>query len=369
MQGQNNLMSLKTGEQRLRPVDDAWRKEVLNQVDDDIRKISQIITDGETVGKSDEFLSLFKSQKGWFDEKVTSTQHFFDASYNAVMQKKEVISTLVDCQKRAEYVLEDLIGDQSLDDKDRKKIKLLMLYDLNAIMFDNIKKGRFGEYNLGMPEYKIQDVTRSIFEKFMQYQLITDDSIKTATRKLEKDVGTFKKQLSDKKTGGEEDVTKSAEGHRRAKLDLELMLETTKNNLERLQDQEETLKQKVENHTRSEVENKFKGIIEQKNKQNLDLELRLVSLQKDLESLTKEINLWESRAKQTEQTAKRDKKDMSIRFEQERKKMLQEQLESERRVQGMMAQMKELEASLEKREEIREKRKERRQDEKEESEE
>lgn len=109
-----------------------WRKEMAYAFKNNNTFMQDIIVAGEEPMHVDDFLKRFKEQEHWFDKTLRGTQVEHDESYKKIVKKQSLLHSVVGAQRKADLVLLDVVRKLSLDEQSRKKIRLLILYELNA---------------------------------------------------------------------------------------------------------------------------------------------------------------------------------------------------------------------------------------------
>ncbi|KKQ49784.1 MAG: hypothetical protein US69_C0002G0059 [candidate division TM6 bacterium GW2011_GWF2_38_10] len=109
-----------------------WRKEMAHAFKNDNTFMQDIIVAGEEPMHVDDFIKRFQDQEHWFDKTLRGTQVEHDESYKKIVKKQSLLHSVVGAQRKADLVLLDVVRKLSLDEQSRKKIRLLILYELNA---------------------------------------------------------------------------------------------------------------------------------------------------------------------------------------------------------------------------------------------
>ncbi len=263
-----------------------WKEEIADQFGQDVYLIKQIIVEGETDNEElDDFMKLFKTQRDWFDKTITETKYFFDPKYNAVMQKKITLQKVVKAQERADEILKELVDIQEVGQNYYKRLRLVVLYDINSKIQKAIELGTANEFDTGISEDKIKAVVEKIAKDFKEKRLHEID----IEKKVAIDVDSIESGLSNIKHELEKQKLETDLAERKlfdtnkAYEELELLLEKTIKNMEKLR------KEEVD-RARWQVEEKYKPILEGKNKKNLELQLKLKKLKKTVEDLKMELS-------------------------------------------------------------------------------
>lgn len=286
IQDSNDMNNDINKEDNQKEVSADWKEEIADQFSQDVSLIKQIIVGGERDSEElDDFMKLFKTQRDWFDKTITETKYFFDPKYNAVMQKKITLQKVVKAQERADEILKELVDVQEVGQSYYKRLRLVILYDINSKIQKAIELGIANEFDTGITENKIKDVVQKIVKDFKDKRLQEIDiekKVKIDIDSIEHGLSSIKHELEKQKleTGLAErklfDTNKAYE-------ELELLLEKTIKNMEKLK------KEEVD-RARWKVEEKYKPILEGKNKKNLELQLKLKKLKKTVEDLKMELS-------------------------------------------------------------------------------
>jgi len=276
-------------------VTDDWRKTVSEQFYEDVKTVKNIILDGEQEEEKDDFLSRFKEQKKWFDKTVSGTQYFFDPNYNAVMQKRLTFDRLTKAQKKADEILDTAVDKGRLGAGAVKKLRLVALYELNSQIQDKVEKGEAAEIATGIEESAIKDIVDKVVADFKGVRVEVERDVKEDIRKMEDKLKKVKKDLeiqrNDKKKL-EAEMKSRLEEKSRAKLELEIVLDRTKEDLQRLKQQAKA--------RANEIETELKPELESKNRQNLELQTQLEKIKNEAENLkTKMAKAQEKAARET----------------------------------------------------------------------
>ncbi|MCK4650603.1 hypothetical protein KAT08_00350 [Candidatus Babeliales bacterium] len=269
-----------------------WRDKVAKDFYKDVEKIKNIILEGEDREEAYDFLSCFEEQQSWFDKIVTGTRNFFDPNYNAIMQKKQSIRQVVVAQEKAEEFLKKHIAkiDEKIETATIQKIKLIILYNLNSLIQDKIEKNDAQELKFVIDDDQIKEVVHRTFKMFEEREI--DDVEKVEKSKiddLEKKLDSKKEELRIQKEKSfklEKNYKKKIGEIKRLKFDLNELQKKMKESRIRLK---EGAEQRIKLHQ----QDKFRKKIEKKNRDNLELQLRLLDFGNDIKSLQKEVALWE----------------------------------------------------------------------------
>jgi hypothetical protein len=315
-----------------KPITRRWRKKVFNDFDEYVTKIKKIITDGEEEAEKDDFVNKFREQRSWFDKTVTGTQYFLDPSYNAVMQKCEALETLVKAFDRAEEILKKQIKQDEVSETVLKKMRLVILYDVNAAIQDNVEKG-FIDLEFGILEANIERIVDTTINLFKKERYGVEFVIQDETAHLEREIDKIKKELKEKTMENvklKKDFKGRLEEGKKTRLHLELLLEQAKANREKL-------KKEIEDKTRSHLKGRFGKQIEEEKKKNLALQLRLLDLEKDVIHLKQEASLLESWAKKEEKVKKSVQADAKKKVTDAKKQVLSMKLKVQRQMDYIKA--------------------------------
>ena len=114
-------------------INEEWRTKVFEQFNTDTALVKQIIIEGETPDQISDFITHFNKQTLWLDQTLRDTRVPNDASYKKLMDKRGALNKIVDAQKKADALLQDITRKTMLADNHYKKIRLMALYDLNVL--------------------------------------------------------------------------------------------------------------------------------------------------------------------------------------------------------------------------------------------
>ncbi len=109
-----------------------WKNKAASQINSTISMLKNIVLDGEDDETSQEFAKQFSSYQQWFDTSLSMTQSRYEKRYAEIIKRKERLEDLAEMQKKADELLNDYKKKENIDDEEHKKLRLLVLYDLNS---------------------------------------------------------------------------------------------------------------------------------------------------------------------------------------------------------------------------------------------
>lgn len=116
------------------PVGSEWKMQVSEQFNQDISLMRRIIIDGESKDEAADFAARFNQQQNWFDTTLQSTTYVDDANYKKIIERKNKLHTITDAQRKADAILNETVILSELTTSQQKKLRLLILYELNALV-------------------------------------------------------------------------------------------------------------------------------------------------------------------------------------------------------------------------------------------
>jgi len=290
-----------------REVSEAWKEETSKNFNEDISFLNKIIDQGEVSEEErEDFEKKFDSLKKWFEDILSKVKYFFDVSYNALKQKKISINRVAKAMKKADQFLEKKVGKFELDEKSQKRIKLLILYDINAHLLAELEKGTVGELEIGISDEKIEEIVLKALErgkKILKELGFDLQAIENLILKL----GMIKGDLEEQEemlNKLEEMIKNKFKAKDLQSLELEVLLRKSKKESEAKRKQaEERFKKKLKavkkigleseldiEHKLKKRSERFKEELKQKEKANLELQLLLKEAKEKIKRLQGKID-------------------------------------------------------------------------------
>jgi len=341
----NKAAMLFGGAQKL--VDAHWKENVSGQFDRCVDGLKKIIIEGEEKEEVDDFLYTFKQQRNWFDKTVTGTAKFFDPRYNAVCQKLESLKTLVDAQEKAEKILHRMVLEDKTNPAVFKKIRLVILYDLNAMIQENVEKGIVDQFEFGVIESDLERVVDQAVNLFKKEKYGVEFVIRDETVALERKFAEMKRQLKSQIEENEklkQDIysqQKHVEQCKKAQLNAELIAKKARENRKQLV--EEAVRK-----TKEQVEGKLGPELEKERKSKLELEVRNLSIEKEYDYFKQAATSSQEKLEKMTAAQKSVEANARQRVEHANKKALDVQLKAEQKMQYLKNEMNKKEAELQK---------------------
>lgn len=171
------------------PITSEWRNQSLEEFRADTAFIKKIILEGEEKRVEQEaFITLFDQQQQWFEQTIEGTQYFFDDAYNALVERKNALAVLVDAQRQADDILNDIILQEHLPEEVFSKVRTLILYELNAVLQDETSVATFMDVDT------VQRIAQGVIKLMMPgKKTFTFVSEKEKIQLLEKKVGELER--------------------------------------------------------------------------------------------------------------------------------------------------------------------------------
>lgn len=110
----------------------SWKSKTAQECNQSLTMLKSIVLDGEESSISKDFIDEFSSYQRWFDLSLHSTHSPQDPTYQEILRKKERLDDVTSMQKKADLILERSLNDGTITQEQYKKIRLLVLYDLNS---------------------------------------------------------------------------------------------------------------------------------------------------------------------------------------------------------------------------------------------
>ena len=111
-----------------------WKNDVSRQFYSDMSYMKQVILQGESRHEIHDFNKRFSEQNGWFDKTLRAVRYVNDQNYVKVLKKQRRLHDVIAGQKLADAHLKKVIKGASLSLRERRKVRLMVLYDLNSTM-------------------------------------------------------------------------------------------------------------------------------------------------------------------------------------------------------------------------------------------
>lgn len=278
-----------------RDISEEWKKRITSQFNNDIKMIRQIIIEGEADKKErDDFFKIFDDQQKWLENTISGTKQFFDPHYNAVMQRKVSFNCLIKAQKKADQILSEFIEENKLNESKIKKVRLAILYEINDAIQQEVKSGVANLIDTGISDVDIRKIVTNIARDFKDQLIDVEKEIAKFIKDLNKKIKELKKDIDKKelekaqiqedlKNGLEKGKEEDNEEEKNKKIfELDDFLNKVQVALDRLEDQKQSRSDKL-------VDERLKKEVEEKNKENLRLQIKLRRIQRELQWLKDDL--------------------------------------------------------------------------------
>lgn len=168
------------------PVGSEWKEEVSRQFYQDMSLMRRIIIDGESKDEAADFAARFDQQQNWFDTTLRNTAYVDDSNYKKIIERKNKLHTITDAQRKADLILNETLALSELTFEQQKKLRLLVLYELNALVNNQPKNIQQSGY---LPIDRAE-ISALISRLFKEVKSIKDSSSaeKKESKNKEKDV-------------------------------------------------------------------------------------------------------------------------------------------------------------------------------------
>ncbi len=276
----NDLLAVETTQ----PITRAWQNSMVNEFNANTLLMKQIIMEGEDAEQLPDFLQRFKEQRSWFDSTLRGTQYVDDSFYQQAVSKQVRLRNVVSAQRRADGLILEVAKKLNLGDYERKKIRVLVLYELNAFSQKNLIKGSVDQEKAAFTDQLIrylvlkvaQEITGRVKQEYPDFKELGDKAVgqlalglsptdqEAEVKKLQSIVDEEKQEKQTIK--GQAKRSLEAQGRELSELQL------TSKQLERERDRSN--KQSA-NEMRELMKREFGTKLEEKEREGLDLNLQL----------------------------------------------------------------------------------------------
>lgn len=113
-------------------VEKTWKDKTSHEFHNNMSLMKQIILEGESETEAQDFMKRFARQSRWFDATISNTTYVCDEHYKEIVKRATRLRNVVQAQKSADQFLDDLTKEKNLTMEETKKVRLAVLYELNA---------------------------------------------------------------------------------------------------------------------------------------------------------------------------------------------------------------------------------------------
>jgi hypothetical protein len=135
---QRKQRSSSTSKEKRERISSKWKNKMAAEFNENSSFMKKIIIEGEDTAQLSDFLQLFNNQRIWFDQTLRGTRYEKDQHYNQIIKKQMSLRNIINAQKQADSILAEIAQKIKFNNKEQKKIRLLVLYEINAFFQKNI---------------------------------------------------------------------------------------------------------------------------------------------------------------------------------------------------------------------------------------
>jgi|GEM_PF-3692400 len=158
-----------------KPVTVQWKQIFFSEFENSLKFMQKIIRDAETPEAIADFEKSFTAQLSWLDNTLTNTSYENDENYNKLTRKKTALDKVIFNQNRADSMLSSFyMSNASLKDKDCKDIRLMTLYEINSIVN---QKANNNIIAMGFVDLTDDEIKSAIIQATKDYFLRTKKSV------------------------------------------------------------------------------------------------------------------------------------------------------------------------------------------------
>ena len=333
------------------PIPREWRWAMAKEFNANTLLMKQIIVEGEDAEQLPDFLQRFSNQGAWFDRTLRGTQYVGDTNYRQVVNKQIRLRKVINAQRKADHVLLDAVQKLKLSDFERRKIRLLALYELNAFAQKNLFKV-IDEIKVGQPPRQVDftdpvirhmvlkvanEVTGRVKGVYSDFKVLDDKAViqlAVGLQPVEQEAEIKKLRSMIDVAAQEKDITKrqmkqKLEEQSKELSEHQLTAKQLEGELDRLRKQAEVDKTFASGEVQERMKREFRFKLEEKERDSLDLKLQLTSAHQRLDVLDRQVkeakdnldrmNVELLMAKDEAQLAKKHVEDLQREVEEQRK--------------------------------------------------
>jgi len=244
----------------------AWKNQVKHNFDRNIALLKKIILDTETPDQAEDLVEVLSEQSIWFDNTLRSAHYVHDAHQEKIIKKQALLNKIILVHKKAILYLEILAKILNLSPSEKKKVGLAILYDLGAVIKPDLVFSP-------IPDEEIKHIVARTVREFAQIshqelqvpsraELVDNINAQTNINALQQELSSTQNRLETMR----QEQKKSYEEAHKAGQDLQKTLDKTRQEIE-------TIGQKISPKVYTELRQRFIPLLEEKEKNNLELEL------------------------------------------------------------------------------------------------
>lgn len=274
-----------------------WKNDLSRRFYQDMATMKEIIVEAESPSEAQDFLKKFEEQNKWFDLTLRSTRAVTDEQYKQLIEKQSQMSRLMQAQRVADDYLQKFTKNMIMEPLQLKKIRLNVLYELNAKTQQRASHLDRSIRESALPENEVKSlVKRTLSEISQQFREIAaqfpDVEIEGISRKPQLSLAAVPlatQQLEEELNKTKELAAATQQELATAKQELAGVQDTAAQAQAAL-DQERNDKDLLAKEAAS-VKTTALQILDKQAKNNLDTELALTGVQQDSAALKGELVL------------------------------------------------------------------------------
>jgi hypothetical protein len=262
-------------------ISNAWKEMMRQDLADKTFYINTIVTQGEDDDREkQDFEQRFQANTRWCDNTITKTETVADPYFEALMQRRDRLDTLVRAQRQADTLIQKMSMTKEMTPELAKKLRLAALYALNDLISSS---GRLPNEKqiaviveskaLAYGELKDKDYSDPIPVNILNAELTME--IQRLKNVIAEQSQTHQKNYSELKKDLEDKTQAQIEAHadfERSTAELQEARRAAK---------EALLRGDIEEQARRQAEFNAKKSIEKSTRRSLELEVSLGQAEKD----------------------------------------------------------------------------------------
>ena len=164
---QNSVQESGYGQMALR-VSAEWKNDLSRRFYQDMTMMKNIILDAESPLEAQDFLKKFEDQNKWFDLTLRSTRLVTDDQYAQLVAKQAQMDRLMQSQRTADDYCQKFTKNMVLDQGMAKKMRLGVLYELNAKVQQRASHLDRTVRESSLPDEDVKQLVRRTLSDFSQ---------------------------------------------------------------------------------------------------------------------------------------------------------------------------------------------------------
>ncbi len=164
---QNSVQESGYGQMALR-VSAEWKNDLSRRFYQDMTMMKNIILDAESPLEAQDFLKKFEDQNKWFDLTLRSTRLVTDDQYAQLVAKQAQMDRLMQSQRTADDYFQKFTKNMVLDQGMAKKMRLGVLYELNAKVQQRASHLDRTVRESSLPDEDVKQLVRRTLSDFSQ---------------------------------------------------------------------------------------------------------------------------------------------------------------------------------------------------------